>query len=83
MKTNHVRLVSLLSLCLAGAAVAQQEGRIPSFNEIDTDENGQVSLAEAEQSSDVARLFGELDTNNDGQLSNEEFNEIELVGQDQ
>ncbi len=80
MNTQRVTLVSLLALCLGGVAVAQEE-RTPTFSEIDTDENGQVTLIEAEQSEEVTRLFDALDTNKDGQLSIEEYSELDVVAE--
>lgn len=78
MKIKYAAPASLLTLFLGALAVAQQEPA-PSFDEIDSDANGQVTLIEAEQSAEVVRLFGELDTNADGQLSNEEYAQIHVV----
>lgn len=57
----------------AGTAVAQVEPTAESFEALDEDKDGRISVVEAEVNMDVLRGFAEADRDQDGFLSREEF----------
>jgi Ca2+-binding EF-hand superfamily protein len=76
---------ALFTTVLTGAALAGGDKAKVSFNELDTDGNGVVSMSEldaAAQSSATDRLNEEwaaLDTNQDGGLDRSEFAKFEPI----
>lgn len=63
--------IVVASLALAGGAFAQS-GK-PTFESLDKNADGKVSLDEASVDSALFTAFKTLDTNKDGYLSKEEF----------
>ncbi len=57
-------------IAVFGLANAQDA---PSFAELDTDQDGQISAEEASINETVAAAFGDADANGDGMLSADEF----------
>jgi len=65
-----------LALGLAAAAGAQESAHgpeLPSFVELDADENGYITETEAQNAPEVTEMFAELDVNKDAQLDALEF----------
>lgn len=68
-------MIGLLAAAIAAQVLAQQAtGK--SFDDLDIDGDGRVSLAEAEKDVDVARAFISADANKDGYLSRAEFGNL-------
>lgn len=63
-------LIAALGLCAAGLVLAQAT---PSFESLDKNSDGQISIQEATTNDDLFVAFKQLDTNKDGALSKEEF----------
>jgi len=61
--------IGLVALLIAGAALAQ--GAMPSFEEVDTNSDGQISREEAQTIEGLD--FATADTNQDGSLSRAEY----------
>lgn len=70
MRTLSIASISLL---FAPAAFAQDDSAPNPFDELDTNEDGQISVMEAEANSTLLERFASLDANGDGLLSREEF----------
>ena len=68
----QVSLLAALSTLVASAALAQQPGK-PTFESLDRNSDGKVSLNEAADNDALFVAFKGLDTNKDGMLSREEF----------
>ena len=63
-------LLATLGLLTAGAALAQGK---PSFESLDKNGDGKISLNEASTDDTLFVAFKKLDTNKDGELTREEF----------
>ena len=63
-------LLASLGLLTAGAALAQGK---PSFESLDKNGDGKISLNEASTDDALFVAFKKLDTNKDGELTREEF----------
>jgi Ca2+-binding EF-hand superfamily protein len=63
-------LLASLGLLAAGAALAQGK---PSFESLDKNGDGKISLNEASTNDALFVAFKKLDTNKDGELTREEF----------
>ncbi|HEX6007971.1 MAG TPA: EF-hand domain-containing protein [Burkholderiales bacterium] len=69
-----IRTVLTVVLALAAAAaLAAESGAKPSFESLDKNSDGKVSLNEAADNDALFVAFKSLDTNKDGMLSREEF----------
>lgn len=63
-------LVATTACCVASWAAAQDK---PSFESLDKNSDGQISIQEATSNDDLFVAFKELDTDRDGALSKEEY----------
>lgn len=68
-------MIGVLAAALA-IQVSAQEATGKSFDDLDIDNDGRISLAEAEKDADVARVFISADRNKDGYLSAAEFSDL-------
>jgi len=68
----QVSLLAALVALAAGAALAADPAK-PSFESLDKNSDGKVSLNEASENDALFVAFKGLDTNKDGVLSPEEF----------
>lgn len=59
----------VFALCMANAALAQTV----TFESLDKNSDGQISIQEATANDDLFVAFKQLDTNKDGELSKAEF----------
>ena len=66
-------LSAALSLFVAAALAAQSDAAKPSFESLDKNSDGKISLNEAADNDALFVAFKSLDTNKDGVLSREEF----------
>lgn len=66
----------ILALLVAVPLAAAQQATSKSFRDLDVDNDGRISLAEAEKDADVSRAFLSADVNKDGYLSREEFGRL-------
>jgi Ca2+-binding EF-hand superfamily protein len=72
MIRTQVSVVGALAALVAGLALAAQPAK-PSFESLDKNSDGKVSLNEAAENDALFVAFKSLDTNKDGLLSAEEF----------
>jgi Ca2+-binding EF-hand superfamily protein len=63
-------LIALGGLCAAGIVLAQAA---PTFESLDKNSDGQISIQEATTHDDLFVAFKKLDANQDGSLSKAEF----------
>lgn len=70
MQKSQTLVVVLGSALFAGVISAQGA---PSFDSLDANKDGQISIQEATGHDDLFVAFKKLDTNKDGMLSKEEF----------
>ena len=68
----QVSLLAAFATLAAGAALAAEPAK-PSFESLDKNSDGKVSLNEAADNDALFVAFKGLDTNKDGMLSREEF----------
>lgn len=66
-------LAGLAVLACAAAAVAQDKPQSSTFEALDRNRDGRISLDEASANDKLFTLFKGLDSNKDGSLSKEEF----------
>jgi Ca2+-binding EF-hand superfamily protein len=71
MIRTQVSLI-VLTILVAGATLAAESAK-PSFESLDKNSDGKVSLNEAAENDALFVAFKSLDTNKDGMLSREEF----------
>jgi len=67
---NKIGVLVLLLFFIAVPAFAS----IPAFAEIDTDEDGSISMSEAVTAGISPRLFAKLDLDKDNKLTADEYN---------
>jgi Ca2+-binding EF-hand superfamily protein len=72
MIRTQVSVIGALAALVAGLALAAQPAK-PSFESLDKNADGKVSLNEAAENDALFVAFKSLDTNKDGMLSAEEF----------
>ncbi|HET9680367.1 MAG TPA: hypothetical protein VFP95_07395 [Gammaproteobacteria bacterium] len=74
-KTTLDRRAWLAALCCAAplAACEAPGDEPPTFEDIDSNANGMISVVEAQQNDTVMRDFEQLDTNADGSLDKIEY----------
>jgi hypothetical protein len=76
MMKKHL-LAALTLMTVSGIAWAGS-GTV-SFQDLDTNRDGQISREEAKKSPIVEKKFGQVDANRDGQLDMAEFAALEAV----
>jgi Ca2+-binding EF-hand superfamily protein len=64
---------SILALFAAGFAITAHAAEAPSFDALDKDKDGKVSVAEASGHDALFVAFKDLDKDKDGMLTREEF----------
>jgi Ca2+-binding EF-hand superfamily protein len=69
----RIQVAVALTLFAAGALAAQGDAAKPTFESLDKNSDGKVSLNEAAENDALFVAFKGLDTNKDGMLSREEF----------
>ena len=65
--------LSAVSVATLAADKSSKANEWPSFNKVDTDGNGAISMDEARAVPGLADTFAQYDKNNDGQLSKSEY----------
>lgn len=70
MNRNKDVLIAAIGICAAGIVVAQAT---PSFESLDKNSDGRISIQEATTNDDLFVAFKKLDANKDGALTKEEF----------
>ena len=74
IRTQVSVVLGVLAAWVAGVALAAQSaGAKPTFEALDKNSDGKVSLNEAADNDALFVAFKSLDTNKDGMLSREEF----------
>ncbi len=68
--TRKDALIAAVGICATGIVLAQAS---PSFESLDKNADGQISIQEATANDDLFVAFKKLDTNKDGVLSKDEF----------
>jgi Ca2+-binding EF-hand superfamily protein len=68
-----IALALLAAVAASGAALAAESAAKPTFESLDKNSDGKVSLNEAADNDALFVAFKSLDTNKDGVLSREEF----------
>jgi len=66
------KLPTLLAAMLLSAGAHASE--VPTFEKLDVDQDGQISVTEAAVDEKLAAAFDKIDVNADGAISLEEFN---------
>ena len=69
----RIQVAVVLALFAAGALAAEAAGAKPTFESLDKNGDGKVSLNEAAENDALFVAFKSLDSNKDGLLSREEF----------
>ena len=72
IRTQVSIVLGALAACISGVALAADAAK-PSFQALDKNSDGKVSLNEAADNDALFVAFKGLDTNKDGMLSAEEF----------
>ena len=70
---NNKLLTLTLFTCLFVSTGIQADDALLSFEEMDRDTNGYISLNESSANEDMANIFSEIDTNGDGKINITEF----------
>ena len=69
----RIQVAVVLALFAASALAAQADAAKPTFESLDKNSDGKVSLNEAAENDALFVAFKGLDTDKDGTLSREEF----------
>jgi Ca2+-binding EF-hand superfamily protein len=69
----RIQVAVVLGLFAVGALAAQSDAAQPTFESLDKNADGKVSLNEASDNDALFVAFKSLDSNKDGVLSREEF----------
>lgn len=69
----RIQVAVVIGLFATAALAAESGGAKPSFESLDKNSDGKVSLNEAADNDALFVAFKSLDTNKDGVLSREEF----------
>jgi Ca2+-binding EF-hand superfamily protein len=69
----RIQVAVVLGLFAVGALATQPDAAKPTFESLDKNSDGKVSLNEAAENDALFVAFKSLDTNKDGVLSREEF----------
>lgn len=80
---TRLPLIAALSACLtlaAPAALAAETRDKPTFESLDKNSDGKVSVSEATEHDALFVAFKNLDKDKDGELTREEFAEFEPRG---
>jgi len=67
-------LIGWWEMASAGTAIADAE-KVPEFSVIDVDDDGLISMAEAEAVPEIFRIFAMVDKDRNDQLSTSEWSE--------
>lgn len=74
---KQILLISALSLVATAVSAGDTSKTTDRFMQLDSDQNGVISQAEAANSQSLAPLFEKADANKDGMLDIDEFAKIE------
>jgi hypothetical protein len=72
------QLVSALTLIAVSGFAWAGSGNV-SFQDLDVNRDGQISIQEAKKSSEVSKNFSQVDANKDGKLNAAEFAALETT----
>lgn len=75
-------LLSLTVTTLAGILVSANIPAAPTFEAMDTDKDGHVSLKESEQLKSLPKVFKYMDKDENGTLEPVEYNYLRIGGED-
>jgi len=70
---NSKRLILTLISCLFISTAIQANDALLSFEEMDHDSNGYISVYESRVSEDITKNFNRIDSNSDKQINITEF----------
>jgi Ca2+-binding EF-hand superfamily protein len=76
MKRTYLAILGVASMALAFGTVHaanEKDKDTPGFNELDKDNDGKLTKAEAAGNPALAARFAEVDTDNDGSISRMEY----------
>jgi Ca2+-binding EF-hand superfamily protein len=76
---KHIILLSAMSLMATAVSAGEMSDTTDNFKQIDSDQNGVISKAEASNSETLAPVFNQVDANQDGMLDTDEFARFELI----
>ncbi len=77
--SRKILILSLLPSLFISASLLAQDA-ILTFDEMDKDVDGYISLSEALASDDIANNFNQIDTDADGQINIIEFQDYMGIG---
>ncbi len=73
MNRKSLILALLSLLAVSGCAQTKSTGPILTFEELDNNKNGYITMDEAKQSMDISKNFKQIDSNGDGNVTITEF----------
>ncbi len=73
MKKRILMLMTVCSLCLTATIVVAAASKMPTFEGLDVDRDGYISVNEAAPCKALTDCFVKADTDKDGQLNLTEF----------
>ena len=74
------KAILFAAMSLASSVAFSAADKPVKFNDVDTNQNGQISKQEAASFASVELMFDKADTNKDGQLDWKEFAQGETSG---